>query len=91
MLRPVTLQEVGDLGHERVIGVRVRQQRADGEEHLGDGQSGRPLVLKDVEADGAIAVDVTVIDFGREGDLGRLEGVVGREMDVEEEDTIMVG
>ena len=54
VLLGVVLVDVGDLGHKRIIGVRVRQQRADGQENLRDGEGGRPLVLKDVQADAAI-------------------------------------
>lgn len=46
-----------------------------------DGQSRTPLIPQDVQADRSICVDVRVIDLGRERDLGRLEGVVGRERD----------
>ena len=81
----VVLVDGGDLGHERVIRVRVSQQRADGEQHLRDGQSGRPLVFEDVQADGSVCVDVRMVNFGREGNLRRLEGIVRREVDVEEE------
>ena len=97
---------MGNLGHQRVIGVGVRQHRADGEQHwtrlalakrtgagygagltFRDGQGGAPLVSQDVQADAAVRVDVGVVDAGGEVDLGRLEGVVGREVDGEEEDT----
>ena len=86
MLLFVALQDVGDLRHERIVGVWVGQQRADGEQHLGDGECGRPLVLQDVKADCTVAVDIAVVDLSGEGHLGRLEGVVGRELDVQEED-----
>ena len=86
----VALKNVSDLGHEGIIGVGVSEQGADGKENLRDGEGGRPLVLQDVQADGAIAVDVHMINLCREGDLGWLEGIVGREMDVEEEDTLMI-
>ena len=52
-----------------------------------DGQSRAPLVSQDVQADAAARVDVGVVDAGGEVDLGRLEGVVGREVDGEEENT----
>lgn len=90
MLLPVALVDVGDLGHQRIVGVGVSQQGADGEEHLRDGESGRPLVLEDVEADGPVAVDVHVINFRGEGDLGWLERVVGREVNVQEEHALVV-
>lgn len=35
----VGLVHLCNVGHQRVVGVRVRQQGADGEEHLGDRQS----------------------------------------------------
>ena len=35
--RPVRLVQVRDVGHERVVRVRVREQRADGEQDLGVG------------------------------------------------------
>lgn len=34
--------------------------------------------------------ELGVVDFGGEGDFGRLEGVVGREGDVQEEDAARV-
>lgn len=52
-----------------------------------NGQRGAPLVAQNVQADAAVGVDVGVVDTGGEVDLGRLEGVVGREVDGEEEDT----
>ena len=90
MLRLIALEDVGNLWDERVIWVGVGQQGADGEQHLGDSEGGRPLIFEDVEADRSIAVDVHVINFRRERNLGRLEGVVGREMNVQEEHALMV-
>lgn len=46
---------------------------------LRNGQSGRPLVSKNVKTDRAVGVDIGVVDLGGERDLGRLEGVVGGE------------
>ena len=91
MLFNVRFQKIGDLGHQWIVGVRVTEKRADRQQHLGDGECGRPLVLEDVEADGTVAVDVAVVNFSRKRDLGGLEGVLGREMNVEEEDAADVG
>ena len=49
--------------------VGVGQQRADGQQHLGHGERGRPLVFEDVEADLARRVDVAVVDARLERDL----------------------
>ena len=85
MLSPVVLVEVRDLRHERIIRVGIGQERADREQHLGDGEGGRPLVLEDVEADGAIRVDVSMVNFRCKGDLRGLEWIIRREDDVQKE------
>jgi hypothetical protein len=46
-----------------------------------DGQRWRPLIPQDVQTNGAIGIDVGVVDLGREADFGWLEGVIGRETD----------
>lgn len=48
------------------------------------------MISENVKTDAAVAVDVGVVDAGREVDLGRLEGVVCGEVDGEEEDTARV-
>lgn len=58
---------------------------------FGNGQGRAPLVSQDVQADAAVRVDVGVVDACGEVDLGRLEGIVGREVNGEEEDTARVG
>ena len=90
MLWLIALENVGNLRDKRVIWVGVGQQGADGKQNLGDGEGGRPLVFEDVEADRTIAVDVHVINFRCERNLWRLEGVVGWEVDVQEEHALMV-
>ena len=82
----VGLQKFRNLGHEGVVWVGIGEQRADRQENFRNGQGGRPLVLQDVEADASVRVDVTVINSGCERHLRWLEGVVGREMNVQEED-----
>ena len=90
VLRHIALEEGRDVGHKRVVGVRIRQQRTDRKEHLRDGQGGRPLVLEDVQTDRAVGVDVRVVDFRRELHLRGLEGVVLRELDVQEKNPALV-
>ena len=60
---------------------------SDEKTNFRDGERGGPLRPQDVEADGAVAVDVGVVDAGGERELGRLEGVVCGEVDVQEENT----
>ena len=76
-------QMESNTGHELAL-ARLKRARSL---TFRDGQGGAPLVSQDVQADAAVRVDVGVVDAGGEVDLGRLEGVVGREVDGEEEDT----
>ena len=48
------------------------------------------MVLEDVETDRAVGVDVRVVDFRRELHLRGLEGVVLRELDVQEKNPALV-
>lgn len=52
--RSIGLVDVSNLRNKRIIRVGISQQRADRKQNLGNGQSRRPLVLQDVEADRAI-------------------------------------
>lgn len=49
--------------------VTVCEQGADGQQHLGDGEGGAPVVLQDVQTDHALTVDVAVIDPRTKCDL----------------------
>ena len=53
-----------------ITGVAVGEQRADGQQDLGDGEGGTPVVLQDVQTDHPLAVDVAVVDPGAERHLG---------------------
>ncbi len=48
------------------------------------------MILQDVQANATIAVDIWMVDTCGKVALGRLEGVVSREMDVEEEDSASI-
>jgi len=91
VFRLVSLVDLSNFWHQGVIRVGVRQQGADREEDLGDGQSWGPLLLEDIEADGSVGVDVWMIDPGGEIDLWRLEWVVSWEVNVQEEDSSSIG
>lgn len=76
VLRPVGHVLCGDAADQRVSRVAVCQEGADGQEHFRDGEGRAPIVLQDVQADHALAVDVTVIDSGAEGHLGGFKRIV---------------
>jgi len=90
VLVPVGLEDAGNLWHKRIIRVWITEQRTDGQKHLADGQCRRPLRPQDVQTDGAIRVDVWVVDSCREGHLWWLERIVSWEVDGQEEDPSLV-
>ena len=55
--------------YEGVTGVTVREEGADGEQNLGDGECRTPVVLQDVKTDGALAVDVAMVNASAEHHL----------------------
>lgn len=73
--------------HWNMLDIKRRYRLRLGVLTLRDGECGAPLVPQDVQTNAAVRVDVGVVDAGSEVDLGRLEGVVGREVNGQEEDT----
>ena len=61
---------------EGIVQVCVSQQGLNGEQHGANLESGRPLfILENVKADAAEFVNVRVVDFGSEQNLGWDHGV----------------
>lgn len=50
--------------------VTVCEQRADGQQHFGDGERWAPIVLQDVQTDNTLTVDVAVVDSCAKRHLG---------------------
>lgn len=50
----IRLVDVCDLRHKRIVGVRIGEHGADGEEDFGDCQGRAPLVTQDVQANAAV-------------------------------------
>ena len=80
----------GDAADQGVAGVTVGEEGADWEEDLGDGESWAPLVLQNVQTDDALGVDIAVVDPGPELHFRRLEGIIGGEMNIQEEDASFI-
>lgn len=93
-LWPIVLVLLGDAVLERVIGLRLDEQVAQGLEDGADAGRGLPrLGLEDAEANVAegVVCDVGVVDAGDELDDRRLEGVVGGEEELQAEAAGVVG
>ena len=49
------------------------------------------MVLQNVKADTTVCVDVWMVNLGLKLALGWFEGIIGRELNIKEEDTSLVG
>ena len=87
----VMLKLLGNFGYERVVGIGVGEQRANGQQHFGNGERRRPFVLENVEADGAVAVNVAMVDARAKDDFGALEWIFDGKGNVEKENASRVG
>ena len=67
--RPFKVSQLAGPSLERIVRVRVGQQRRDRQEDLRDRQRRAPLALQNVEANAAVVVHVAVVDLRRELDL----------------------
>ncbi len=83
--------QIRGLWHERVIWIRIREQRQNAQEHLRDAERGAPLTLQNIKTDAARCVDIRMVDFGAEGDNRRLERILRRETDVQVEESTLIG
>ena len=71
---------------ERVLRVRLAQERLDRQKRRLDVERGRPVLLQNVEADSPDFVDVRVVYLCEESDLGRLKRVILGEEELELEE-----
>ena len=62
--------------NKRIVRVGITEQTADRQQDLGNGERRRPLILQNVEANTAVAVNVGMIDPRRERNLWRLKRIV---------------
>ncbi len=72
----------GDGRHQRVVRIAIVQKRTDRQKHFAYSQGRAPVVLENIQAYGALGVDIAVVDACFERDFGRFERVVGGEMNV---------
>jgi hypothetical protein len=73
--------------NKRIIWVGISQKWTNWKEHLGDSESGAPLVLENIQANATVWIDVRVVDSGSKVAFRWLEWVVSWEVDVQKEDT----
>jgi hypothetical protein len=87
----VSFEKLGNVWDQRVIGVGVSEQTTNGKQNLTNGQGWTPLVLQNIQTNTSIRVDVAVVDASSEMNLWRLERIVRRKVDIEEENATSIG
>jgi hypothetical protein len=88
---PVSFQELGNVGHKRIIWIGVREEGTNTEQHFANSEGRTPLILQNVEADSTIRVNVAVVDARSKMHLRGFEWVIGGKVNVEEEYTPRIG
>ena len=84
--------EVTNLWFHAGVTVRVSQQTLDGNKNLGQCEARDPVALLDaVNTNVSVTVHVGMEDLGQEPDLGRSEGVEHGNLEVEVEESALVG
>ena len=91
VVRPMILVLLGNLGHERIIRIRIGQHGQNREKDLGNCQSRRPILLQNIKTDETRCVDLWMVNLRGEDDARRLERIVDRKLDCHMEDAPAVG
>ena len=83
--------QLTNLGLHADVAVGVRQQRLDGYQHLGQGQTGDPIALLNrVNPDVAVTIHIRVEDFGQKAHLRRSKWVEHWNFKVEVENSTLI-
>jgi hypothetical protein len=72
------------------VRVSIRQQGADAQQDFRYRQSRRPLVFENIQTDLSRGVYVTVVNPRSKGNFRRLEWIIGRVVNVQEEDASVI-
>jgi len=72
------------------VRVSIRQQGADAQQDFRYRQSRRPLVFENIQTDLSRGVYVTVVNPRSKGNFRRLEWIIGRVVNVQEEDASII-
>ena len=80
-----------DIRHQRIIRIRVCEQRQNTEKHLRNRERRTPLTFQNIKTDASRCVDIRMIDLRFEGNNGRLEGIIARKADRQVEDSAREG
>ena len=83
----VSFVDLSDFRNQRIIRIGISKHRTDRKQDFRDCESGRPVVSQYIQTYASVAIDVGMVDPGCEVELRWFEGVIGREMDVQEENS----
>lgn len=76
-----------DTSNKRVVRVWIGEERAYGQQHFGHRQRRAPLLFQDIQTYLSVRVNIAMVDTRPKLNLGWLEWIVGREVNVQEKDT----
>ena len=79
----IPLVRVCDLRNQRIIRIRIREQRQDAQKNFGNRKRRTPLLFQNIKADSTSCVDIRMIDLRLESDDRRLERIVTGKSDTQ--------
>lgn len=88
--RSIRLINVRNFWHQRIVRIRVAQQRTNRQQNLRNRQRRRPLLFQNVQTNAPVRVHVRMVHFCFEIYLWRFKRVIGREVDRDEEQAALV-
>jgi len=86
----VCFVDVSDFGHQGVVWIRVGEHGTNGQQHLRNCQSRRPLISQYIQTYAPIAIDVGVVNASCEIDPRGLEWIIRWKTNLEEKYTAFI-
>lgn len=88
---PICHLLIRDFRNKWIPWIRIRKKTTDAQKHFTDCERWRPLVFQNIKANAAISCNIWMLDWRHKDYFGRLEGIIGWEMNLKIEDTTHIG
>ena len=67
---------LSNIRDQRIVGISIREERADRQKDFGNGKSRAPVIFQNIQANSSGAANIAVINFGSKGYFRRLERII---------------
>ena len=73
----VRLQQLSNVGYQRVVRIRVSEEGADTQQNFANGERWAPLIFENIKTDSSVGIDVAVVNACGKVNFGRLWSASG--------------